>query len=60
MMIGCTHVGILCVDLSNCVPVPQKKTAESINSRLALVMKSGKANLGYKQTIKALRDGKGT
>jgi hypothetical protein len=37
----------------------QKKTAESINSRLALVMKSGKASLGYQQTLKALRDGKG-
>merc|ERR1711924_348351 len=31
---------------------------ESINSRLALVMKSGKANLGYKATIKSLRQGK--
>merc|ERR1712010_101637 len=31
---------------------------ESINSRLALVMKSGKANLGYKATVKSLRQGK--
>lgn len=35
-----------------------KKTQESINSRLALVMKSGKYFLGYKQTIKTLRQGK--
>merc|ERR1719287_432790 len=31
---------------------------ENINSKLALVMKSGKASLGYKATIKALRQGK--
>ena len=31
---------------------------ESINSRLALVMKSGKALLGYKSTLKSLRTGK--
>merc|ERR1712107_413457 len=31
---------------------------ESINSRLALVMKSGKYMLGYKQTLKTLRSGK--
>ena len=37
----------------------QKKNAESINSRLALVMKSGKSELGYKQTLKSLRQGKG-
>merc|ERR1711918_58206 len=35
-----------------------KKTIESINSRLALVMKSGKYVLGYKQTLKSLRQGK--
>ena len=34
------------------------KTIESINSKLQLVMKSGKAHLGYKTTIKALRGGK--
>lgn len=32
----------------------QKKAIESINSRLALVMKSGKYCLGYKQTLKVL------
>lgn len=35
-----------------------KKTLESINSRLALVMKSGKYSFGYKQTLKNLRLGK--
>lgn len=33
---------------------------ENINSRLQLVMRSGKVALGYKQTLKALRSGKGT
>jgi large subunit ribosomal protein L30e len=36
----------------------QKKAMESINSRLALVMKSGKYVLGFKQTLKTLRQGK--
>merc|ERR1711991_600277 len=36
----------------------KKKAMESINSRLALVMKSGKYNLGYKETLKTLRQGK--
>ena len=36
----------------------QKKSVESINSRLALVMKSGKYALGYKTTLKTLRAGK--
>ena len=35
-----------------------KKAMESINSRLALVMKSGKYTLGYKTTLKTLRAGK--
>ncbi|KAF2088649.1 L30e-like protein [Saccharata proteae CBS 121410] len=35
-----------------------KKNAEGINSRLALVMKSGKVTLGYKSTLKTLRSGK--
>ncbi|KAJ1834867.1 60S ribosomal protein L30 [Coemansia sp. RSA 2706] len=39
---------------------PSKKSSsgESINSRLALVMKSGKSQLGYKSTLKTLRSGK--
>ncbi|KAK3726959.1 hypothetical protein RRG08_004053 [Elysia crispata] len=34
-----------------------KKTADNINARLALVMKTGKYVLGYKQTLKTLRAG---
>ena len=36
----------------------QKKSQDSMNSRLQLVMKSGKAILGYKATVKALRKSK--
>ncbi|KAL6180670.1 hypothetical protein ACLB2K_047330 [Fragaria x ananassa] len=36
-----------------------KKTHESINNRLALVMKSGKYTLGYKTVIDTLRSSKG-
>eukprot|EP00904_Undaria_pinnatifida_P009202 jgi/Undpi1/5411/HiC_scaffold_2.g00692.m1 len=32
-----------------------KKAIESMNARLQLVMKSGKASLGYKSTIKSMR-----
>ncbi|KAE9987674.1 hypothetical protein EG328_001907 [Venturia inaequalis] len=39
-------------------PKKSKKTADSINSRLALVMKSGKVTLGYSSTLKSLRSGK--
>ena len=35
-----------------------KKSLELINSRLQLVMKSGKYTLGYKQTLKMIRQGK--
>nr|XP_025850776.1 60S ribosomal protein L30-like [Vulpes vulpes] len=35
-----------------------KKSLELINSRLQLVMKSGKYVLGYKQTLKMMRHGK--
>lgn len=35
-----------------------KKTVENINSRLSLVMKSGKYTLGYNSSLKALRSGK--
>nr|XP_009674288.1 PREDICTED: 60S ribosomal protein L30 [Struthio camelus australis] len=40
------------------LPLFQKKSLESINSRLQLVMKSGKYVLGYKQTLKMIRQGK--
>merc|ERR1712141_808455 len=36
----------------------QKKAVESINTRLALVMKSGKYTLGYRKTLETLRQGK--
>ncbi|OAA54787.1 60S ribosomal protein [Niveomyces insectorum RCEF 264] len=39
-------------------PKKSKKDANSINSRLALVMKSGKVTMGYKSTLKSLRSGK--
>jgi large subunit ribosomal protein L30e len=35
----------------------KKQQTESVNSKLALVMKSGKAVIGYKSTLKALRRG---
>ena len=35
-----------------------KKQLESVNSKLGLVMKSGKASLGYKQCLKTLRSGR--
>ncbi|CAM9333852.1 unnamed protein product [Discosporangium mesarthrocarpum] len=35
-----------------------KKAIESMNSRLQLVMKSGKASLGYKSTLKMMRSSK--
>uniref|UniRef100_A0A1I7S9R2 Large ribosomal subunit protein eL30 n=2 Tax=Bursaphelenchus xylophilus TaxID=6326 RepID=A0A1I7S9R2_BURXY len=35
-----------------------KKSVENINSRLAMVTKSGKYCLGYKQTLRTLRSGK--
>ncbi|KDD76827.1 hypothetical protein H632_c94p4 [Helicosporidium sp. ATCC 50920] len=35
-----------------------KKLQENINSRLALVVKSGKFTLGYKTSLKTLRNGK--
>lgn len=37
-----------------------KKSADNINARLALVIKSGKYSLGYKSTLKAMRSGKCT
>ncbi|KAN0008563.1 hypothetical protein ACTFIV_000057 [Dictyostelium citrinum] len=35
-----------------------KKSQENIGAKLALVMKSGKSQLGYKSTLKTLRAGK--
>ncbi|XP_046865018.1 60S ribosomal protein L30-like isoform X1 [Xenia sp. Carnegie-2017] len=42
----------------NYLSPPLKKSQESINTRLQLVMKSGKYTLGYKSTLKTLRQGK--
>jgi large subunit ribosomal protein L30e len=36
----------------------QKKTSENINARLALVTRSGKYDLGYKVTLKNIRQAK--
>ncbi|KAJ5099835.1 hypothetical protein PENSTE_c032G07129 [Penicillium steckii] len=38
--------------------VKAKKSGETISSRLALVMKSGKVTMGSKSTMKTLRSGK--
>jgi large subunit ribosomal protein L30e len=35
-----------------------KSVSEAINARLALVMKSGRYHLGYKSTLKSMRQGK--
>ena len=37
----------------------KKSSQESINSRLALAIKSGKYYLGYKSTLRSIRSGKG-
>ncbi|PVU87638.1 hypothetical protein BB560_006460, partial [Smittium megazygosporum] len=39
-------------------PKKSTKGSENINSRLALVMKSGKYTIGHKSTLKSLRSGK--
>merc|ERR1711953_263993 len=43
---------------SKMVSKKAKKEGSSINSRLQLVIKSGKYNLGYRETIRQLRQGK--
>ena len=45
--------------LASALLTSQKKSQENINSRLALVMKSGKYTLGYKTCLKTMRSGKG-
>ena len=37
--------------------VKAKKSTDNINSKISLVMKSGKTMLGYKTTLKAIRKG---
>ncbi|RFU36201.1 hypothetical protein B7463_g23, partial [Scytalidium lignicola] len=39
-------------------PRKTKKTTDTLNSRLALVMKSGKVTLGFQSSLKSLRSGK--
>ncbi|KAK9895197.1 L30e-like protein [Cystobasidium minutum MCA 4210] len=39
-------------------PKKVKKSADNVNSRLALTIKSGKYQLGYKSTLKSMRSGK--
>lgn len=56
-VLPCRSCGEFPIWLAFCLVV-QKKALESINSRLALVMKSGKYVFGYKQTLKMLRLGK--
>ncbi|KAF8982699.1 60S ribosomal protein L30, partial [Haplosporangium bisporale] len=53
----CANCGVV---VSPMAPINKKKvkSGEGINSRLALVMKSGKYQLGYKSTLKTLRQGK--
>ena len=40
------------------MPKKTKSKGDNINSRLQLVMKSGKYTLGYRSTLKSLRSGK--
>lgn len=37
---------------------PKNKNVDNINAKLGLVIKLGKYSLGYKSTVKALRNGK--
>ena len=61
-LVGCPvppcHGCRLSVPVLSCALQKKKSGVESINSRLALVMKSGKVTMGYKSTLKSLRMGK--
>ena len=46
------------ITMAPAVGKKSKKTVEGMNSKIQLVMKSGKAALGYKTTLKSLRLGK--
>merc|ERR1711931_264859 len=52
------NVKAFAVHITKMAPQKKSKAIENINSRLALVMKSGKYVLGYKQALKTLRQGK--
>ena len=49
----------LCLADDDVHTLQSKKSQEGINTRLALVMKSGKFTLGTKTCLKCLRSGKG-
>ncbi|KAJ3065462.1 60S ribosomal protein L30 [Podochytrium sp. JEL0797] len=54
-----TEVAAAAAPVIAAAPKKAKKNAgETVNSRLALVMKSGKYTLGYKSTLKNIRNGK--
>merc|ERR1712031_1111 len=53
-----TSQGLRAAAMENVKGKKKKAGMESINAKLALVMKSGKALLGYKTTLKSLRQGK--
>ena len=54
-----TSQRLMNLDAGVCM-LQSKKSQEGINTRLALVMKSGKFTLGTKTCLKCLRSGKGT
>uniref|UniRef100_A0A8C7W666 Large ribosomal subunit protein eL30 n=5 Tax=Oncorhynchus TaxID=8016 RepID=A0A8C7W666_ONCMY len=55
----CTHLcAVILFNSTITKKIHSKKSLESINSRLQLVMKSGKYVLGYKQSQKMIRQGK--
>jgi large subunit ribosomal protein L30e len=57
-LVLCTDHVRLCIVVAPAAQKKVKKSADNINSKLALVIKSGKYALGYKSTLKAMRSGK--
>ena len=57
----CGSINVICLCLADdgVHTLQSKKSQEGINTRLALVMKSGKFTLGTKTCLKCLRSGKG-
>ena len=53
------HLIYFCLANDGVHTLQSKKSQEGINTRLALVMKSGKFTLGTKTCLKCLRSGKG-
>lgn len=52
------HIFSIDIAIPQMVSKKTKKSTETVSSRLALVMKSGKTTLGLKSTLKSLRQGK--